>query len=267
MHTLETIDTKGRTSTYTFPGAWGECTVEQLGLIAALMSTGLQQAKEDELADTHVRIALLQQLSGMDNATFGRIEPGDLLGLRPDNMGVERVALLPQLDWALADPIFEQSIVPELVVDGSKWLGPRDRLANFSLTRWGFCDKLTAVLAKSPSESALNNLLAALYHPENEKWTNEGLVQRGELLAGLPARTKLAAVMNYRGLRAALAQRYPKCFRGGGEEDPRGLQGMVVRLAGVKFGTVPETYQANLHDVLVHVEQQTDDVERAKQNN
>jgi hypothetical protein len=40
---------------------------------------------------------------------------------------------------------------------------------------------------------------------------------------------------------------------------------MVVRMAGPKFGTVQQAYHANLHDVMVHVEQAIEDADKAEQ--
>jgi hypothetical protein len=117
-------------------------------------------------------------------------------------------------------------------------------------------------LASTGTAEDLDKVLAALYAPAGERWDNTVLEHHASVLHQLDDRTKLAAVLNYRGLRAALAKRYPLCFRGG-KADPRGMQGMAVRMAGPKFGTVEQTYDANLHDVLVHVEQLIKDMPTA----
>lgn len=270
MHTLEVFGTDPRRPTeavqYTFPGSWEECSVQQLGTVAALTSTVWAEDPElRERQEAHARLHLLRSLSGIPEASFERILAEDLLALRPDELQVDRVAFLPQLDWCFADPWWPTSIVPTVKVGRTTWTGPADRLANFTLKRWGFADALTAQLAgQQVGPETLNNLLGALYHPEGTTWNNQDIEARGRELAALPDTTKLAAVVNYRGLRAALRSQYARCFRGG-KADPHGLQGMIVRMAGPKFGTVQQAEDAPLHAVLTHVDQSLQDAEEAKQ--
>jgi hypothetical protein len=267
MHTLEVIgELRGKVPTqYTFPGGWEECSVAQLGTIAALMSAGLEHARDDQMAECHMRLALLRELSNMPTEVFERLTPDDLLSLRADELDVQRVAFLPQLDWAVAEPSWGKSLVPFVLLGGQAWQGPTDRLGRMQLLQWGFCDRLLAALATDDADATtLHNLLGALYHPEGQPWDSDGIEERGRQLAQLSDRTKLAAVLNYRGLRANMASEYPRCFRSNGEADRRGMLGMLVRMAGPKFGTVQQAESANVHTVLVHVEQCMEEEDRQK---
>jgi hypothetical protein len=271
MHTLTVLGTNPKDPAegrdYSYPAQWSECTIAQLGLVAALTSVGIDPDADDETREramAHVRLRLLHELTCMADAVFAKIEVTDLLSVMADADGAERVALLPSLDWCFAEPLFDESLVPEVVVRGTRYQGPTKRLGRFSLKQWGMCDLLMGQLAKSADPKDLHHLLGALYHQAGTEWNNEGIEARGAELAKLDDRTKLAAVMNYRGLRAWMARKYRAAHRGG-KADPHGLQGMVVRLAGPKFGTVQETYSANVHDVLVHVEQSIEEAQR--QNN
>jgi hypothetical protein len=262
MHQLEVLTTRKRTMRFSFPGAWEECTPQQLGVIAALLSAGHDTTEDRE--QCHLRLRLLHELSGMPDKVFCRIAPEDLLGLRSDELGIDRVALLPELDWALKPPAWERSLVPCLSVNGTRFSGPTDRLAHMTLLQWGFCDQLMQRLGRLACPEALHELLGALYHPTDSTWDHEHIEERAAQLAGVDDPTKLGAVLNYTGLRAWLSARYPRCFKGA-QQDPHGIQGMVVRMAGPKFGTVQQTYHANLHDVMVHVEQAIEDAERTEQ--
>lgn len=257
---------------YPFPGAWQECTIGQLGTIAALTSVPpppVEDLAATERAEAHLRLALLRELSAMPVKAFTSLDVGDLLTVVLDDLGAERVALLPQLDWCMAAPSFHTSLVPAVVVRKGlrrhRFKGPTDRLGRFSLHQWGFCDTLFAQLQRTGTEEAMSNLLGALYHEEGRKWCNDRIEERGELLAHLDDRTKLAAILNYRGLRAGVVASYRQAFKGG-DSDPYGMQGMVIRMAGEKFGTVQAAPGANIHDVLIHVEQSIADAEKAKQN-
>lgn len=269
MHTMEVFGTDARdprvARTYVYPARWEECTPAQLGTVAALASVPIEHEdpRQRDMLDAHLRLRLLHELTGMADAVFCRIEPTDLLDVRIDEVGAERIAFLPSLDWCVSEPLFDKSLVPTLEVAGRTWIGPNDRLGRMSLLQWGFADALLTRLSQKPSAEALNTVLAALYHPAGTVWDNNRIETHATELAELEDRVKLAAVVNYRGLRAWLSQKYRRCFRRG-ESDPHGLNGMVVRLAGIKFGTVDQVRTANLHDVMIHVEQSIRDQEEEK---
>lgn len=265
MHSLEVI---GQERAYRFPGEWKECTIAQLGTIAALTSMRpAEDATPDvkEYHEAHLRLCLLHELTGMPDDVFGRIATEDLIGIRSDELGIARAAFLPELDWCLVEPQWSESLLPTVVVRRVRYQGPTDRLGRFSVLQWGFCDALLQNLAASGQAKDLHLLLGALYYTEGTTWTNKTIEQRADLLAQLDDRTKLAMVLNYRAQRAWLAAKYWRCFKGG-KADAHGIQGMIVRMAGPKFGTVEQTRHADLHDVLIHVEQLIEQEELLKQN-
>lgn len=262
MHTVELIDGTGRVTAYRMPGKWEECTVQQIGAIAAVLSAAPAYTDE-ELNAAHIRLRLFHELSGISDADYLRVEPSDLLDLRHDELGAACVALLPQLDWALAAPAWHKSLLPEVTVRKRTFKGPRDGLSGMTLRQWGFCDLLAERLG-SGDPNVLPNLLGALYHDKSKAWDNAEIEERGAQLAHLDARTQLAAIWNYRALREMLVRRFHRCFRGG-TKDRHGVQGMVVRLAGEKFGTVDAAWHADLVEVMIHVEQSLEEVDRMKQ--
>lgn len=266
MHSVELIDADGNATKHTLPSAWAECSVAQLGAIAALTSVGLPPDATDETkerAEVLLRLHLFRALCGLTDAQYDAIEVSDLLAIETDEIGAERVALLPWVNWALKEPCFSKSLVPHVLLKKKKWNGPRDGLERWTLKQWGFADALLLKLIGDSTAENLHNLLAALYVPEGEVWSNDHIERNAAQLAALDDRTKLAAVLNYRGLREWLRGRYPRAFRGG-KPDEHGLRGMAVRLAGTKFGTTEQAYTADLHDVLTHVVQSIADAEEAK---
>lgn len=268
MHSIELIDGNGKATAYKLPAGWKECTLAQLGTVAALTSVGLAadaSAEVKERAEAMLRLQLFRQLTGMSETEFAQLEVTDLLVVGKDEIGADRVQLLPWVGWALEEPSWPHSLVPELVLKGVRWQGPRDGLERWTLKQWGFADALLMKLAASGKPEDLHHLLAALYHPATEAWTNTRIEEWAGQLAELDDRTKLAAILNYRGLRTWLASRYRKAFRGG-KPDEHGLRGMAVRLAGAKFGTTKEAYDADVNDVLTHVEQSLADAEEQKRN-
>ncbi len=279
MHKLEVfgLDAKApqAATAYSYPERWDECSVAHLATIAALTSVQLpeldvplpeaEEKSRHEQHDAYLRLWLLRQLSEIPDEVFARLDVSGLLELVVDEIGAERVELLPSLSWCMKAPLFAKSLVPEVTVRGQVYTGPGNLLSGMSVLQWGFCDLLLTKLSTTPDVETMHKLLGALYVEKGQPWNNEHIEVRGAALSALDDRTKLAAVINYRGLRTAMAMKYERCFRGGAV-DKHGVRGMIVRMAGPKFGTVEQTRSADLNDVLIHVEQLLMDEERNKQN-
>jgi hypothetical protein len=268
MHTVELIGNDKKERKYTLPSAWDECSVAQLGAIAAITSVtvpmGLDAGQAEQM-EAHLRLQLFHHLLGMTDAEFAAIDVGDLLSVKYDDLGVAHVALLPWVDWCLAEPLFHQSLVPHVTVKGVLYEGPRNMLSRWPVAQWIFADANLRMLADTGDAKHLDNLLGCLYAPANAQWHNDDIETYGAALSALDDRTKLAAVLNYRGLRGWLAAKYWRAFKGG-KEDPHGPEGMVVRLAGPKFGDVEEVWYKPLSSVMVHVEQSLLEQEETERN-
>lgn len=268
MHTVELIGDDKKERKYTLPSSWKECSVAQLGSIAVLTSIALATDATDEdrmHAEAHIRMRLFHELTGMSDMEFAQLEPADLITLKYDELGAERAALLPWVDWCMVEPNFHESLVSEVSVKKKRFIGPQNMLTEWTLNQWLFADALLTKLAATGADEDLNNLMGALYRPFDRKWNNKHLEDYAAVLSGLDPRVKLAAVLNYRGLRAWFAAKYRRAFRGG-EQDPHGPKGMIVRLAGIKFGSTKKVPGADLHDVMVYVEQCIQEKEEVERN-
>lgn len=267
MRTVELFDIKGRPKRYSLPATWKECTHAQLATIARLSAIplpGEDQEEERERALILLRLQLLRSLAAIPARHFARIDPADLIELVPDDLGVDQAAFLPCLDPFLTTPFWAESLLPTLRVQRETWIGPRDRLANLTVKQWGFADAMYARWATKPEHEALRLVVATLYHPAGSSWSNDYLEHHAIQLRHVHRDTLLAAAFNYAGLRAQVVAQYPKVFRGG-TADSRGIHGLIVDLAGDKFGTVHQAQQARLHDVFIYLERCIDRMEAAKQ--
>jgi hypothetical protein len=274
MHTFEVFGTYkkdlAKPRVYTYPEAYDECTPDQLAMVAAIQTvTNSGDSDEEQIG---MRLRLLRELAGIPVKYFGPegVNLEDLVDVRMDDMSVERFAFMPSLDWAFKPPVWQKSVVPEIHVGKSRFQGPTDRLSKFTLLQWIFCDNLLQAFHAGRTEEDLNKFLAALYYDDQVedtetgalvyRWNSERIDERAQLLSDTDEKLKLAAVMNYQGLRGWVVGKYKRCFRGG-DTDPHGPIGMVVRLAGPKFGTTKEVKGANMHEVFVHVDQSIMDAE------
>lgn len=262
MHTLELIGPRGIIATYSYPGSWEEVTSEQLPLLIALVTRKVpappDHADQEEYAravDAHLRMHVLRHLTNMPDHLFDRLAPDDLVAVTEDEIGVQQASLLPSLDWITQVPMFTTSKLPTLQVGGCTWQGPRDRLARMCVDQWLYADLLyNRFAAGAATDQHLNELMAALYQPAGTRWSSRRIEALATELADLPVATKLAAAANYRGLREWVRLQYPN-FSRGKDADPHGGRGLIVRLAGPKFGTTRQVRRAEIHDVFVHVEQ------------
>lgn len=262
MHTLELLTGPGNTpQAHQFPGAWTELRAEQLPNLALLLAV-----LEDNL---ETRLHLLRFFTALPASTFAEPNgvPLEDLCTYTEAKGDEplQVKFLPQLDWCFTPPDFTpekpgpaMSLLPTVKLDRVVYTGPGDGLDSFDFERFVWVDSLFQRFAEEANEEHLHHWLGAAYQPEGQPWNNEPIEHHGADLKALPHALKLAAVLNYRGLRAALSKLYGSVFA----HDPMapagttlGLFGMFYDVAdGGVFGPVPAVKKTPMHEVLGYVE-------------
>jgi hypothetical protein len=239
-HTIDITGPNGEAYSYELPGSWAELSAEKLAVVASALASGKEGAQ--------VRMQLFKELAGIPTKVFRRIS------IQLSVLHGQEGGFLPQLDWVFTTPFFDISYMPSITLGKSKWTGPGNTLGNFSVLQLSFADICLGAVAASPTDSAVHDLLGALYYEDGAKWDHSGIEQRGKALAALPHSLKMAAILNYRGLRSTLPTIYPLTFSGKEEEHDFGIDGLLEGLAGDKFGTVDEVGSKPLHPVLVHCE-------------
>ena len=239
-HTIDITGPNGEGYSYELPGSWAELNAEKLAIVAEILASWKDGA--------YVRMQLFKDLAGVPPKVGRRISFQSSVLHGPEG------GFLPQLDWVFTTPHFDVSYMPFITLGKSKWIGPGNTLGNFTVLQLSFADICLGAVAADPTDSAVDNLLGALYHQAGTTWDNSGIEQRGKALSTLPHGQKMAAVLNYRGLRSTLPRLYPLTFSGKQEEHDFGIDGLLEGLAGDKFGTVDEVGSKPLHPVLVHCE-------------
>jgi len=259
MHQVEILDPADndrpwRWQAHTLPGSWSELTRAQLERVAVL-----DLALGDPMAR---RVEAFRLLTGIDERTWTRLIDSDAgadmiaPSVRVNDSGAEEevMELLPQLRWMDQPPNYTKSLIPRFRFHALPWDGPHDMLINFTVQRWGVVDEHVAAFTAQPSNANLNALIGSMYHVRWGRWTMAGTDRRGAMLSRLRVRFKLATVLNYQALRAAVVAKYPLSFAGGAS-DPHGVHGLIVDLAGTTaFAGVDRAEKSLLHDVLVHTE-------------
>lgn len=285
MHTISVLDGTGKWAEHTFPGKWEELTRPQFVKAARVLGTNA--------AAMPVRIALLSALSGIPIETLLKAHPRDYISepTAEQLAAIERPwwdiatkgealadeekkkpRLLPQLDAFFEEPCFTESRMPTVALGRTVWTGPANALENFTLNRFVWCEVLYKAFATGPGEVALHTFLAALYQPSYATWSNLPIEEYAARLAKLPTTTKVAAMLNYRGLRTSIARQYPITHERSADDDQsptsQGMFGMIIEATktGV-FGDKRSAENYPLHEVLAVTEHELElDRRRASKN-
>lgn len=162
-----------------------------------------------------------------------------------------------------------RTVIDCFYVGSKKFIGPADAGSNMSFDEFAKADKFYSQFLKSKNESDLDRLLACMYREKNAELNPKDINFNGDLrvpfneyhvenravqITTLDRDYKYAILLQYSGFRKFLQDRYPLTFSSG-EPSKYGLPGMVVELAGEKFGNPDQTFKTNLHAILIYTEQ------------
>jgi|GEM_PF-5704653 hypothetical protein len=278
MHTIDiyaVVNGVKQKHAFTFPSSWEEATAEHL-LTICRVQTSLK-------SDTSKRFTLLRELAGIPGPFMRHLPPAEDLMYRidvTDRSGpwkpVEKFEwrLLPQLDWAFKPPVYTNSLLTSVEVDGVRWRGVQNELKGMSLAQWIWTTTFLGELRKaddSAKEQVLHELLGLIYVPEGPEapWNPDLRTERGQALRTLPVELKLATVLNCEAIHATLPLTYRRVFDPDGEvqRSPAGLYGMAydVAASGV-FGEADSAEMQPVMKVLDYMEHKLfqDEVQEAK---
>lgn len=123
------------------------------------------------------------------------------------------------------------------------WFGPSERLENMTLKQYKFADPhFTAAMEDGLDEELLDDFLSLLYRPFGLPFILklQGIIKW--FVKKWPRKVKLAMLLNYIGIRNALAHEFEDLFSGGSSKkfDPMWVQKLIYDLPGDKFGKVTE---------------------------
>lgn len=187
--------------------------------------------------------------------------------------------IMLQLTW-LNEPWEEyRSMLPKIGI----FKGPNHGLQRLVLNQFImaglFCDEADNLQEdKAPAKKVrkqLEHMCGILYTPFGLPYKYErffGLVKMHKLFRWyfrfVPTWKLAGASISWRAQRAWFANEYPRTHRqtndGGDDHGPYGL---IVALAGEKFGTVQQVHQQETRYVFTYLEQNAEQIENMKKNN
>lgn len=149
-----------------------------------------------------------------------------------------------------------KNLLPTIRKGFKTYYGPSDRLSNIGFYEFVFADSFYLKYRETKNKKWLNLLVASLYRPKLERFDNALLEKRAELFSRISLAEKQAIYIFYIGCRISLVKKYPDAFSSNKANKGKnyGWEGIILGLAGNRFGTIEETRQTNLHTVLTYIQ-------------
>lgn len=230
--------------------AWDELSQKQLYIIADVLHS------KTLLIEGKIRLAVA--LLGVKMRMFLRFTASQVHDI------------LPITEFILEENKLTKNLISYLKVGSQRFYGPANLLANITIEEFGFADTFYTRYKESKKEEWLCRLFAALYRPQKadydpksdsykgdirEDFNRHLVFNRARRFAKLKDNRKYAIFLFYEGCRKEIIQKHPHVFS---KKKPTGKSfgwgGILVELAGNKFGDHEQTKKANLFDVLGHLE-------------
>jgi hypothetical protein len=284
MNSVE-IAQGGRRLLFTFPSSWEELTARQimavcrlyrreldeasfkLQLCMALMPRGARRTVRRELGRLYGRKA------GARSAAHKAAASEALTGLQS-----QLLRLSDTLDFLKRQGVIKVNPVPVVRVGLCRLHGCSPDLSSCTYEQYAAADislRRLASLQTSDAEAAHRALcrgLACLWLPKVRRpaalaraLTEESVARRSRRIARLnPALLEAMLLAAQSGLRQVV-ERFPQVFTSSSEDsDAWGHAGLIVSLAGAKFGDVEKTAATKLYTLLLYVEMKVAEAEQAK---
>ena len=197
---------------------------------------------------------------------FLGIEHSIYLNLDP----VYRLELAGLTDIFFQENYLAKNLIPSFLHDNEVYYGPADAFENCVFLEWILGDQLFNKFQQTGDIIYLDRLIAVFYRSPKkqvdklykgdmrEPLVDDLLEGKAEAFATLPAVMKTALLTTYIGNRNTVISRFRRVFDGREDEaadNPFGWTGVLVGLAGTKFGNKAETEQTMLYDMMIHFDQ------------
>lgn len=172
------------------------------------------------------------------------------------------------LSSLLEENTLAKTLLKQVSIRGTVFLGPGDFARNMTFLEFIKADTFYCQYKANPSAQALNNLAATLYRPRrsdvDEKdvsfngdmripFNEYQVAARAKTFRSLSRVDRYVILMQYAGLRAWLQRKYPETLRYN-KPGQFGWAGLIVSLAGPKFGDDDHVANKFIHAILTHME-------------
>ncbi len=180
--------------------------------------------------------------------------------------------LLPITKFILEENKLTTNLIPFLTLGSTTLYGPNNFLANINIEEFAFADAFYVRFKETKSDEMLCRLCATLYRPKREGYDPKSPDFKGDIrqdfnkhqvfnrarrFEKFNSAQKYAISLFYEGCREKLIKKHPNVFsKGKGRSKSFGWGGILMELAGDKFGDLQHTNRALMVNVLSYLEMQ-----------
>ena len=183
--------------------------------------------------------------------------------------------LLSLIDFVITEKTLTKNLLPSFRINARVFHGPADGMKNICASEFAFADSFYLRYFETGDEKFLDFMIASLYrtaklfHFVQKRMKNyDGDIRKkfnrhhidflSLHIKTLPQDHKLAILLFYEGCREMITRdaKYDKVFTSKPDESKTtfGWPGIIIELAGPKFGNVEETGTHRLHTILMHLQ-------------
>lgn len=116
------------------------------------------------------------------------------------------------LDWMSTPPRISQFYVKEIICGNRRLVSPQNKLKGMTFAQFIFADTAYSEFMINETDEPLNRLVASLYLPEDEAYSDRNSAKRISEITKLDWDTRHAIAMNYGMVRAWISESYPMVF-------------------------------------------------------
>jgi hypothetical protein len=178
------------------PSSWNELTEKQFIAISRIISGERPDYK------------FLSVLTGINKDLLKKLSPYELLKLSEEINFISR-----------AGSSHSDFIIRDIPGSGVKLNSPSAKLANVTFGQFIFMDAYYSDYSKTREETSLNKFVACLYQQENQKFSNELIQLRSQVVNRIDIDIRRAIAFNYSLVILWLQKAYPLVFSGTTGED------------------------------------------------
>jgi hypothetical protein len=172
------------------------------------------------------------------------------------------------INTLLDENTLAKTLVKEFHIRGADFIGPADYGANICFLEFIKADSYYGQFTKSKNLDFLNLLVATLYRPLRDDLDEEHIAFNGDMrtpfnefhikerakkMKRVQLAHRYAILLQYAGLRQWIQNKYPETFRER-KSSKFGWSGVIVSLAGEKFGDDDAVANKNIHAIFTHLE-------------
>jgi hypothetical protein len=175
-----------------------------------------------------------------------------------------------KLSFLMVKCELEKVIIPSFWFRGVLYVGPMDKFATNVMLETGWMEQFFRMYHETKKAEDLDLLIATTYRPIHFlKWlvpwiqfndrrvpfNMRNVEKRAQRIKNLPAYLKQSIFLQLMGIRNSKASEFKNVYNKGSESKDRfGWLGLMIDLAGSKFGNEKEIEKVNTDKVLVYLE-------------